>query len=201
MVAAALMGGSALRASARELDFIMCGAARPADQTVIDKFMAANKGVSINMQIVPWGTCQHKAEINQLVVPVPHCPSGASGTILITDSIAIFKQKDPAVEAMAQKLAQALTSGEAQYELDKSWGLTPIFQYDKLGVVVPLYVNDPLWKIFVDGIATGGPESMLTNFKSLQGVFTTMIQGIMLVEGGSVDDLVKQAGVELADVK
>ena len=42
---------------------------------------------------------------------------------------------------------------------------------------------------------------MVTNFKSLQGVFTNMIQGVMLGEGGSVDDLVKQAGVELAEVK
>jgi len=39
----------------------------------------------------PWGKGQHNAEINQLIVPVPHGPSGDSGTILITDSIAVFK--------------------------------------------------------------------------------------------------------------
>ena len=398
MVAAALLGGSALQASAQELTFIMCGAARPADQTVIDKFMADNNGVTVNMEIVPWGTCQDKAmtlaaagspvsaayigsrtllklssqdlivpaEISpdmaanyqpgvlktvtsggkywgyphafstkalyincdlvtaagmeckapetwadmiamakaikekdnvagigiagkdfdntmhmfldflysdggtvfdaagkptldspqtretlqlykdllpymedgptawerdqmkalfndqklgmyvngpwgkgqhaaavphQMIVPVPHGPSGVSGTILITDSIAVFKQKDPAVQAMAQKLAQALTSGDAQYDLDKSWGLTPILQYDKLGVKDPYYVGDADWQIFVHGISTGGPEPLVTDFKSLQGVFTNMVQGVMLGEGGSIDDLVKQAGVELADVK
>lgn len=150
----------------------------------------------------PWAKGQSKDAVkNMLVVPVPHGPSGASGTILITDSIAVFKQKDPAVQAAAQKLAAAMTSGDAQYDLDQSWGLTPIFQYEKLGVAKPFYMDDPFWKIFVDGISTGGPEPMVTDFKSLQGVFTTMIQGVMLGEGGSVDDLVKQAGVDLADVK
>ena len=150
----------------------------------------------------PWAKGQSKDKVpNMLVAPVPHGPSGKSGTILITDSIAVFKQKDPAVEAAAQKLAQALTSGDAQYDLDKSWGLTPILQYDKLGVKDPFYVNDPFWKIFVDGISTGGPEPLVTDFKSLQGVFTTMIQGVMLNEGGSIDDLVKQAAADLANVK
>ena len=53
----------------------------------------------------------------------------------------------------------------------------------------------------LDGISTGGPEPLVTDFKSLQGVFTTMIQGVMLDEGGSIDDLVKQASADLAEVK
>lgn len=148
----------------------------------------------------PWGKGQHKPEINQLVAPVPAGPSGVSGTILITDSIVVFKQKDPAVQAAAQKLAAALTSGEAQYDLDKSWGLTPILQYDKMGVVAPYYVNDPFWQIFVDGIKTGGPEPLVTDFKSLQGVFTMMIQGVMLGEG-DVNSLVTEAATSLAQIK
>jgi multiple sugar transport system substrate-binding protein len=164
-----------------------------------DLFNDAKLGMYVNG---PWAKGQQAEKVpNQLVVPVPHGPSGPSGTILITDSIAVFKQKDPAVEAAAQKLAQALTSGQAQYDLDQSWGLTPIFQYDQLGIAKPFYVDDPFWKIFVDGIATGGPEPLVTDFKSLQGVFTQMIQGVMLNEGGSVDDLVKQAAADLADVK
>jgi multiple sugar transport system substrate-binding protein len=148
----------------------------------------------------PWARGQHKAEINQLVAPVPAGPSGVSGTILITDSIAVFKQEDPAMEALAHKLAQALTSGAAQYDLDQSWGLTPIFQYEKAGVEKPFYVDDPFWQIFVGGIATGGPEPLVTDFKSLQGVFTQMIQGVMLEEG-TVDELVTEAAAELAEVK
>lgn len=38
LVAAALLGSSAIAASAQDLSFIMCGDARPADQAVIDKF-------------------------------------------------------------------------------------------------------------------------------------------------------------------
>ena len=150
----------------------------------------------------PWAKGQSKDKVpNMLVAPVPHGPSGVSGTILITDSLAVFKQKDPAVQAAAQKLAAAMSSGDAQYDLDQSWGLTPIFQYDKLGVAKPFYVDDPFWAIFVNGISTGGPEPMVTDFKSLQGVFTNMIQGVMLGEGGTIDELVTQAGVELAAVK
>ncbi len=150
----------------------------------------------------PWARGQSKDAVpNMLVAPVPHGPSGASGTILITDSLAVFKQKDPAVQAAAQKLAAAMSSGDAQYDLDSSWGLTPIFQYEKLGVEKPYYMDDPFWAIFVNGISTGGPEPMVTDFKSLQGVFTAMIQGVMLGEGGSVDELVTQAAADLAEVK
>jgi multiple sugar transport system substrate-binding protein len=164
-----------------------------------DLFNDGKLGMYVNG---PWGKGQHKDKVpNQLIAPVPHGPSGPSGTILITDSIAVFKQTDPAVEAAAQKFAQALTSGAAQYDLDSSWGLTPIMQYEKLGIEKPYYVGDADWQIFVNGISTGGPEPLVTDFKSLQGVFTNMIQGVMLGEGGTVDELVTQAGVELADVK
>lgn len=164
-----------------------------------DLFNDGKLGMYVNG---PWGKGQHKDKVpNQLIAPVPHGPSGPSGTILITDSIAVFKQKDPAVEAAAQKLAAALSSGAAQYDLDSTWGLTPILQYEKLGIEKPYYVGDADWQIFVNGISTGGPEPMVTDFKSLQGVFTNMIQGVMLGEGGTVDELVTQAGVELQDVK
>jgi multiple sugar transport system substrate-binding protein len=149
----------------------------------------------------PWGRGQHAEKVpNQLVAPIPAGPSGASGTILITDSIVVFKQEDPAVEAAAQKLAAALTSGEAQYDLDSTWGLTPILQYENAGFEAPFYKDDPFWQIFVNGISTGGPEPLVTDFKSLQGVFTTMIQGVMLEEG-DVDSLVTEAAASLAEVQ
>jgi multiple sugar transport system substrate-binding protein len=145
----------------------------------------------------PWGKGQHNAEINQLIVPIPHGPSGPSGTILITDSIAVFKGSGH--EELALELAKALTSGEAQYDLDSSWGLTPILQYENLGIAEPYYLQDP-WPVFVAGISTGGPEPLVEDFKSLQNVFTNMVQGIMLAEG-SVDELVTAAGEELAEVR
>jgi multiple sugar transport system substrate-binding protein len=146
----------------------------------------------------PWGKGQHAEKVpNQLVAPIPHGPSGDSGTILITDSIAVFKGTGH--EELATKLAKALTSGEAQYDLDSSWGLTPILDYEKMGMSDVYYKADP-WPVFVAGISTGGPEPMVEDFKSLQAVFTNMVQGIMLGEG-SVDELVTAAGEELAAVR
>lgn len=146
----------------------------------------------------PWGKGQHAEKVpNQLIVPIPHGPSGDSGTILITDSIAVFKGTGH--EELATKLAKALTSGAAQYDLDSTWGLTPILDYEKAGMSDVYYKADP-WPVFVAGISTGGPEPMVEDFKSLQAVFTNMVQGIMLGEG-SVDDLVTTAGEELAAVR
>ncbi len=145
----------------------------------------------------PWGYGQHNAEMHQLVAPIPHGPSGPSGTILITDSLAVFKGTGH--EELATELAKALTTGEAQYDLDSTWGLTPILQYDKLGWDHPYYL-DGNWPIFVAGISTGGPEPLVEDFKSLQAVFTNMVQGIMLGDG-SVDELVTAAGEELASVR
>jgi len=145
----------------------------------------------------PWGKGQHNADIKQLIAPIPHGPSGPSGTILITDSIAVFKGTGH--EDLAIELAKALTSGDAQYDLDSSWGLTPILQYDKLGVADPYYTHDD-WPVFVAGISTGGPEPLVEDFKALQSVFTNMVQGIMLNDG-TVDELVTEAGKELAAVR
>jgi len=100
---------------------------------------------------------------------------------------------------LAAAAVLALTSGAAQYDLDSSWGLTPILDYEKGGMTDVYYKQDP-WPVFVAGISTGGPEPMVENFKELQSVFTNMVHGIMLGEG-SVDELVTQAGVELNDVK
>lgn len=145
----------------------------------------------------PWGKGQHNADIKQLIAPVPHGPSGPSGTILITDSIAVFKGSGN--EEMATELAKALTSGAAQYDLDSSWGLTPIQQYDKEGIS-DLYYTKGDWPVFVAGISTGGPEPLVEDFKALQAVFTNMVQGILLGDG-TVDELVTEAGQELAQVR
>lgn len=144
----------------------------------------------------PWGRGQHNESIRQLVAPVPHGPSGVSGSILITDSIVVFKGTGH--EEMAQKLAQALTSGAAQYDLDSSWGLTPILQYENAGFDKPFYVDDPFWQVFTAAIPTGGPEPLVEDFKSLQSVFTDMVQGIILKDD-TVDNLVTIAGQALAE--
>jgi multiple sugar transport system substrate-binding protein len=142
----------------------------------------------------PWGRGQHNANIKEITVPVPAGPQGGNGTILITDSIAVFKGSGH--EELAHKLAGMLTTGESQYALDTEWGLTPIFDYAKLGFENPYYEGDDYWQVFVRGIGVGGPEPLVEEFKGLQSAFTNMIQGIILGEG-SVDELVEIAAEEL----
>ena len=142
----------------------------------------------------PWGRGQHNANIKEITVPVPAGPQGGNGTILITDSIAVFKGSGH--EELAHKLAGMLTTGESQYALDTEWGLTPIFDYAKLGFESPYYEGDDYWQVFVRGIGVGGPEPLVEEFKGLQSAFTNMIQGIILGEG-SIDELVEIAAEEL----
>jgi len=142
----------------------------------------------------PWGAGQHNANIAEIVVPVPAGPSGESGTLLITDSMAVFKGS--ADEGLAMDLAQMMTSGEAQYDLDMSWGLTPILQYDKMRDDV--YYSTDYWQTFVDPIGRGGPEPMFEDFKALQMGINSAIQGIILGEG-SAADLVAEAAETLAE--
>ena len=142
----------------------------------------------------PWGRGQHNANIKEITVPVPAGPQGGNGTLLITDSIAVFKGSGH--EELAHKLAGMLTTRESQYALDTEWGLTPIFDYAKLGFENPYYEGDDYWQVFVRGIGIGGPEPLVEEFKGLQSAFTNMIQGIILGEG-SVDELVEIAAQEL----
>ena len=142
----------------------------------------------------PWGAGQHNANIAQIVVPIPAGPSGESGTLLITDSVAVFKGS--ANEGLAMELADALTSGEAQYDLDSSWGLTPIMQYEKMRDDV--YYSTDYWQVFVDSIGRGGPEPMFEDFKALQMGINSAIQGMILGEG-SAADLVAEAAETLAE--
>ncbi len=146
----------------------------------------------------PWGRGQHNENIQQMVAPVPAGPSGQQGTILITDSIAVFKGTGH--EELAMKLAKKLTSGAAQYDLDQSWGLTPILQYEKAGIASPYYANDAFWGVYTAGISKGGPEPLVTDFKSLQSVFTNMIQGIVLKDD-TAENLVAIAAEELEEIK
>ena len=142
----------------------------------------------------PWGAGQHNDNISEIVVPIPAGPSGESGTLLITDSIAVFKGS--ANEDLAMELASMLSSGEAQYDLDKSWGLTPIMQYEKM--MDDVYYTTGYWQTFVAPIGSGGPEPMFEDFKALQAGINGAIQGMILGEG-SAADLVAEAAEILAE--
>jgi len=142
----------------------------------------------------PWGAGSHNDNISEIVVPIPAGPSGSSGTLLITDSIAVFKGS--ANEDLAMEFASMLSSGEAQYDLDKSWGLTPIMQYEK--IMDDVYYSTDYWQTFVAPIGSGGPEPMFEDFKALQAGINGAIQGMILGEG-SAADLVAEAAEILAE--
>ncbi|SDQ76549.1 sugar ABC transporter substrate-binding protein [Pseudovibrio sp. Tun.PSC04-5.I4] len=148
----------------------------------------------------PWGRAQHKDEINEKTVPMPAGPSGVSGTLLITDSIVVFKGSGH--EDVAMKFARMLTSGESQYAVDGNPGseLAPILKYEELGIEKPYYMDDPYWKVFVDPIQTGGPEPLFVDFKAMQTVMNSMIQGILLKDD-TAENLVAIAAEELEEFK
>ena len=143
-----------------------------------------------------WGRRQHGEGLNVKTVRIPAGPQGKQGTLLITDSVAVFSGTGH--EELASKLVAKLASGDAQYDLVTSWGLTPIMQYSQIGKVAPY--NDDYWMMFIDAIADGGPEPLLVDYKAFQTVMNSMIQGAILGEG-SAADLVAEAAEELEEYK
>ena len=144
----------------------------------------------------PWGRGQHKEGLNVKTVRIPAGPQGEQGTLLITDSVAVFNHTGH--EEIASQLVAKLTSGDAQYDLDTSWGLTPIMQYPQIGKVAPY--NEDYWMMFIDAIADGGPEPLFVDYKAFQAVMNSMIQGAILGEGNAYD-LVQEAAEELEEYK
>ena len=73
----------------------------------------------------PWGRNQIAKDINWGVAPLPVGPQAkGAGTLLITDSLAVFK--GTGVEDQAIDLAKWLTNPENQFTYEKTHGLTPL---------------------------------------------------------------------------
>lgn len=119
-----------------------------------------------------------KAEgVNFGVSLIPAGPQGEHSTLLITDSLVVFK--GTGLEEPAQNLIKYLTAPERQAEFDKEGGWTPI----RLGAdTEALIEEDPTWKPFIDAIPTGGPEPLMTDFVGMQDVAIENIQGVVLGE-------------------
>ena len=115
--------------------------------------------------------------INWGVTTLPLGPSaGGPGTLLITDSLAVFKGSG--VEEKAIEFAKYITSPDIQieYELSPDAGLTPLRPSAKVDALV---AELPYWKPFIDGIAYGGPEPLFTDYKGLQNVMIEMVQSVV----------------------
>ena len=109
------------------------------------------------------------------VALLPTGPSAKGpGTLLITDSMAVFK--GTGVEDKAKDLAIFMTNSENQTAYEAEQGLTPL----RPGAASEaLVAADPNWKPFLDGIAFGGPEPLLTDYLGLQNVMIEMVQSVV----------------------
>ena len=130
-----------------------------------------------------------EAGMNWGVAPLPLGPDAKGpGTLLITDSLAIFK--GTGVEEQAISLAKFITDGERQWDAEMAQGLTPLRPIHSDELVA----ETPYWKPFLDGIEFGGPEPLLTDYIGLQNVMIEMVQSVVTGAAEPQAALTKAAG-------
>ncbi|MET0575372.1 MAG: extracellular solute-binding protein [Mesorhizobium sp.] len=130
------------------------------------------------------------------VAPLPLGPHAKGpGTLLITDSLAVFK--GTGVEDKAIEFAKFLTSPENQPVYEAQEGLTPL----RPGPAVDkLVADDPQWKPFIDGISFGGPEPLFVDYKGLQNTMIELVQSVVTGKAEPADAL-KKAAADLEQYK
>lgn len=130
------------------------------------------------------------------VTNLPQGPSAKGpGTLLITDSLAVFK--GTGVEDKAIEFAKFLTNTENQPIYEAQEGLTPL----RPGPAVDkLIADDPNWKPFIDGISFGGPEPLFTDYKGLQNTMIQLVQSVVTGKAEPADAL-KKAAADLEQYK
>jgi multiple sugar transport system substrate-binding protein len=136
--------------------------------------------------------------INWGIAPLPLGPSAkGEGTLLITDSLAIFK--DTGVEEKAIEFAKYITAPgpQGEYELQGGAGLTPLRPSPKVDEFVKA---DASWKPLIDGIAYGGPEPLFKDYRGFQNAMVEMVQSVVTGKAEPADAL-KKAAAELEQYK
>ena len=143
----------------------------------------------------PWERGQIGDSVDWGVTTIPVGPKGKPGTLLITDSLAVFKGSN--VEEQALSLAKLLTNSENQMAFELAEGYTPLRD---LPEVKGLIGADPTWKAFLDAIPTGGPEPFVTDYVGLQDAINEAVQSVVL---GEVDaaEAITTATEELEEYK
>jgi len=130
-------------------------------------------------------------DINWGVADLPVGPSAqGAGTLLITDSLAIFEGSG--VEDKAIEFAKFITSPVVQeaYEAGGAASLTP----PRPGPAVDAMVEaGPYWKPFIDGIEFGGPEPLFTDYKGFQNVMIEMVQSVVTGDAEPAEALTEAA--------
>lgn len=130
------------------------------------------------------------------VAPLPLGPHAKGpGTLLITDSLAVFK--GTGVEEKAIEFAKFLTSPENQPVYEKQEGLTPLRPGPEVDKMV---AENPVWKPYIEGITYGGPEPLFVDYKGLQDTMITMVQSVVTGQAEPADAL-KKAAADLEQYK
>ena len=142
----------------------------------------------------PWERSKF-TDVNWGVTRIPAGPNGKHGTLLITDSLAVFKGSG--VEEQALSLAKLLTNPENQVAFELGEGFTPLRDMPQ---VRELAKSDPTWQPFLDAIPDGGPEPFVTDYVGLQDAINNAVQGVVLGEI-SAEEAVEVASEELEEVK
>jgi multiple sugar transport system substrate-binding protein len=126
----------------------------------------------------PWARSQIAEDVNYGIAPLPVGPSGGPGTLLITDSLAVFKGSG--VEEQALDLAKLLTNPENQVAYELAEGFTPL--RPDMPQVAEMVEQEPTWAPFLEAIPTGGPEPFVTDYVGMQDAINEAIQGVVLGE-------------------
>lgn len=135
-------------------------------------------------------------KINWGVANLPLGPDAKGpGTLLITDSLAVFK--GTGLEEQAVSLAKFMTSPENQPAYEAQEGLTPL----RPGPAVDKMVAEkPYWKPFIDGISFGGPEPMFVDYKGFQDAMIAMVQSVVTGQA-TPEEALKKASAAIEQYK
>ncbi|MET3927066.1 extracellular solute-binding protein [Devosia sp. 2618] len=111
------------------------------------------------------------------------------GTLLITDSLAVFKgtgKEDKAIE-----FGKFFTAPDRQFAYETQFGLTPLRPLPQVDELVA--AND-YWKVFIDSIEYGGPEPLFTDYIGFQNTIIDMVQSVVTGQAEPAAALTKAAG-------
>lgn len=148
----------------------------------------------VAMIVQSFGYRSRTGDVDYGITWIPNGPSGDHATLLITDSLAVFKGSG--VEEASMSLAKFLNETERQAKFDDIAGWTPVRATD---ISRALTKKDPNWEYFLGSIASGGPEPQVIDYNGLQDVMNEAIQGVILDEI-SPEEAAKDTAKELEDL-
>lgn len=142
----------------------------------------------------PWFRNQINEDINWGIAPVPHGPKNEASSILIVDSMAIFK--DTGVEDIAIEFAKYITNPENQFRYEKEYGLTPV---RPVAGVDELMKEDPSWIPFIEATKNAIAEPLIEDYRAMQDIVIDTIQAVLL-EDKSVKEALEDGQTDLEDL-